>query len=81
MGSSSQDSSANKSASGSGTKKGEVLDDTLMRLGIKDDKIDDLVFEDEEDTPKEGIKWMSLAKVHTANYFSPQTFEQHMCVA
>jgi hypothetical protein len=41
----------------------------------------DLVFEDEEDAPKEGIKWMALVKVHTANYFSPQTFEQHMCVA
>jgi hypothetical protein len=30
---------------------------------------------------KEGIKWMALAKVHTMNYFSPKSFEQHMRVA
>jgi hypothetical protein len=27
------------------------------------------------------IKWMALAKVHTSNFFSPQTFEQHMIIA
>jgi hypothetical protein len=52
----------------------------LNRLGIEEDEIDDLVFE-ETDIPKEGIKWMALAKVHTTNYFSPQSFEQHMRVA
>jgi transcription termination factor Rho len=36
---------------------------------------------DEIKVPKEGIKWMALARVHTANFFSPQTFEQHMRVA
>jgi hypothetical protein len=39
-----------------------------------------LIFED-TDLPKEGIKWMALARVHTSNFFSPQTFEQHMRVA
>jgi hypothetical protein len=53
----------------------------IQRLGIEDDEFDDLVFEDEEDAPKVGIKWMALAKVHTSNYFIPQTFEQHMPVA
>jgi hypothetical protein len=68
-------SSSSSKISGSGGRKDEAIDDMIQRLGIEDDEFDDLVFEDEEDTPKEGIKWMSLAKVHTANYFSPQTFE------
>jgi hypothetical protein len=68
-------------ASGSGTKKDEAIDDMLNRLGIKEDEFDYLVFEEEEEAPKEGLKWMALAKVHTSNTFSPQTFEQHMKVA
>jgi hypothetical protein len=58
----------------------ETLDDLLQRLGIDEDEIDDLVFK-ETDLPKEGIKWMALAHVHTTNFFSLQTFEQHMRVA
>jgi hypothetical protein len=72
--------STNK-AEGSGTKRAEGIDDMLQRLGIEDDEIDDLVFEEEEEVPKEGLKWFALARVHTENYFSPQTFEQHMKVA
>jgi hypothetical protein len=48
---------------------------------IEDDEIDDLVFEQEADAPVGGIKWMALVKVHTMNYYSSQTFEQHMRVA
>jgi hypothetical protein len=69
------------STSGSRSKKQGNLDDMLMRLGIDEDEIDDLVFEDEEDVLKQGMKWMALARVHTANSFSPQTFEQHMRVS
>jgi hypothetical protein len=35
------------------------------------------IFEDEETAPKEGIKWMALARVHTTIFSSPQTFEQY----
>jgi hypothetical protein len=66
---------------GSGIKKSDGLDDLLQRLGIEDDEIDDLIFEEEETAPKQGIKWMALARVHTSNFFSPQTFEQHMKIA
>jgi hypothetical protein len=66
--------------SGSGTKKAEAIDEMLRRLGIEEDEIDDLVFEEEESILKE-VKWMALAKVHTSNYFSAQTFEQHMRIA
>jgi hypothetical protein len=67
--------------SGSGTKKVEAIDDLLQRLEIIDDEIDDLVFEKEESAPKEGIKWMALVRVHTTNYFSPQSFAQNICIA
>ena len=65
-------------ASGCGIKKDEGLDDMLQRLGIDEDEIDDLVFEEEDAAPKVGIKWMALARVHTSKPFSPQTFEQHI---
>jgi hypothetical protein len=65
-------------ASRSGSKKAEAIDALLNRLGIEEDEIDNLIFEEEEEAPKEGIKWMALAKVHTENLFSPLTFEQHM---
>jgi hypothetical protein len=32
----------------------------LSRLGIDEDESDDLVFEDETEVPKEGIKWMAF---------------------
>jgi hypothetical protein len=79
------DSSADQMSSdrseGSRVKKQEGLDDMLQRLGIDEGEIDDLIFEDEEEAPKEGIKWLALARVHTTNFFSHQTFEQHMKTA
>jgi hypothetical protein len=80
MSASSESSSANQ-GSGVGKKKGESIDDLLLRLGIEEDESEDLIFEDEPDAPKEGVKWMALARVHTSNLFSPQTFEQHMKTA
>jgi hypothetical protein len=74
-------SAASQTGEGSGSKKEERLDDLLQRLGIDEEEIDDLVFEEEVDAPKEGIKWMALVKVHSMNFFSPQTFEQHMRIA
>jgi hypothetical protein len=47
-------------------------------MGIDEDDFDDLVFEEDEAAPKQGIKWMALLKVHSANQFSPISFEQHM---
>jgi hypothetical protein len=67
--------------SGSGIKKDESLDDMLQRLWFDEGEIDDLVFEEEKEVPKEGMKWLTLARVHTSNYFSFQTFEQHMIMA
>jgi hypothetical protein len=56
----------------------------LKHLSIDEEEIDDLEEEEEEeeekDVPKEGMKWFALTRVHTRNYFSFQTFEQHMKV-
>ena len=46
-------SSSTNQAGGSGSKTSENLDDLLLRLGIDEDEIDDLVIEDRE-IPKEG---------------------------
>ncbi|KAK1652385.1 hypothetical protein QYE76_070190 [Lolium multiflorum] len=62
-------------ASGSGSKKEEAIGDMLNRLGIEDDELDDLVFEDEESAPKQGIKWMALAKVKEGG---PWLFRQNI---
>jgi hypothetical protein len=67
-------------ASGSRSKL-ESINDMLQQLGIEEEEFDDLVFEEEEEAPKEGLKWMALARVHTSNFFSPQTFEHHMKIA
>jgi hypothetical protein len=74
-------SSSSNKPSGSESKEKEKISDMLQRLGIEEDEYDDLVLEDEEEAPIQGLKWMALARVHTSNFFSPQTFEQHMKVA
>jgi N-dimethylarginine dimethylaminohydrolase len=61
--------------------KEEGINELLKRLGFEEDEVDDLIFEEESDVPLDGIKWMALARVHTSNYFSIQTFEQHMNTA
>jgi hypothetical protein len=33
----------------------------LQRLGFDEDELDDMVFEEEQDVPKEGVKWLALA--------------------
>jgi hypothetical protein len=61
-----------------GTKRDEPIGELLQRLDLDEEEINDLVFEEEETAPKQGLKWMALLKVHTANQFSPMKFEQHM---
>jgi hypothetical protein len=65
----------------SGKQKDEAIDEMLLRLGIGEEDFDDLIYEEVEGVPKEDIKWMALVRVHTTNYFSIATFEQHMKVA
>jgi hypothetical protein len=73
-------SSGNQEAS-AGAKSTEGIDDLLQCLGIEEDAFGDLVYDEVEGVPKEGIKWMALAMVHTTNFFSLTTFEHHMKAA
>ena len=54
-------------AGGSEIKKPRAIDVMLHNLGIDEDECDDLISKDQEEAPKEGLKWMALAKVHTSN--------------
>ena len=62
--------SSSSLANGSGLIKEEDIDVLLGRLGFDEDEVDDLIFEEENDVPKEGVKWMALARIHTTNRFS-----------
>jgi hypothetical protein len=48
----------------------EAFDDLLQILVVDEEEIDNLVFEEEAEVPKEGIKWRKLPRVHTSNFFS-----------
>jgi hypothetical protein len=50
-------SSGSLNQGGGSGKRIDSIDDMFLRLGINDDELDYLVFEEEEDAPKEGIKW------------------------
>jgi hypothetical protein len=68
----SPESSSASQAGGGDKKKAETINSMLQRLGIEDDEIDDLVFKEDEAAPKEAIKWMALARVHTTNFSAPR---------
>ena len=57
-------------------RQDEKIGDLMQRLGIEEEEYDDLVFEDDEMAPKQGMKWLALVKVHTSNPFSHMTFEK-----
>ena len=69
----SNESKSGHRVSGSGSKP-EAIDVMLQRLGFEEDEIDDFVLEDFDEAPIPG-KWLALARVHTLNPFSIQTFE------
>ena len=56
------------------------ISDLLDRMGLEED-FDDLIFEEEIDAPKEGLKWMALMRVHKGNHFAPASLFAHMRVA
>jgi hypothetical protein len=43
-------------AEGSRSKKDEAIGDLLERLGREEDELNDLVFEEEESAPKQGME-------------------------
>ena len=63
-------------ASGSG--KDDVAR-MMSELGISDQVLDDVVFEDEELPPIEPHRWMALARVHVEREYSQFWFFKNMC--
>jgi hypothetical protein len=45
-----------------------------------EDELHDLAFKEERGVPKERVKWLASARIHASNYFTTQTFEQHMMI-
>ena len=48
----------------SGSKGKGKLEDLMQELVLKEDDLDDVIFEDEEAPAEEALRWMILARVH-----------------
>jgi hypothetical protein len=67
-----------KGASASdGVKNRDDVEAVMQRLGLKEDDLDDVVFQEEE-KPEEDIRWMAVARVHTESEFSHYWFLKNM---
>ncbi|KAK1660498.1 hypothetical protein QYE76_048657 [Lolium multiflorum] len=67
-----------KGASASdGVKNRDDVEAMMQRLGLKEDDLDDVVFQEEE-KPEEDIRWMAVARVHTESEFSHYWFLKNM---
>lgn len=50
----------------------------LAKLGIMEEELEDVVFEEAEQQPEEATRWLAVAKVHTENEFSHFWFFKNM---
>ncbi|KAM0823505.1 hypothetical protein ACQ4PT_070838 [Festuca glaucescens] len=66
------------SASASGSANQDEVTRMMKQLGLKEEDMDDVVFEEEERQPEEATRWMAVAKVHTENEFSHYWFFKNM---
>jgi hypothetical protein len=68
--------------SGSGTKEKEDIEEMMKRLGLTEDDLDDVVFE-EEAPPlnEESTRWLAIARVHTETEYSQFWFYKNMRAA
>jgi hypothetical protein len=53
----------------------------MKRLGLREEDMDDVVFEEEEKQPVEAIRWMAVAKVHTEVEFSHYWFKKKYAIS
>lgn len=53
----------------------------MEELGLKDDDLDDVIFEEDEPLTPESIRWMALARVHMEKTYSQFWFYKTMRVA
>ena len=57
----------------SSSKGGGELEELLNQLGINEEDLDDVVFEDEIPPPAEATRWMIIARVYTKVEYSGST--------
>lgn len=65
-----------ESGSGSATE----LETMMEELGLNKDNIQEVVVED-DDLPKEAVRWMAIARVHMNKTYSQYWFYRNMRVA
>ncbi|SPT18858.1 unnamed protein product [Triticum aestivum] len=53
----------------------------MKQLHLEDEDFDDLVIEEDDPAVNEGVRWLALARVHTAKTFSPTAFYKDMRAA
>ncbi|KAE8820083.1 hypothetical protein D1007_02052 [Hordeum vulgare] len=68
------------SASGSGSKP-DNMEDMMKRLGITENDLDDVIFEDEKAPAVEAIRWMAVARIHTPEAYNQYWFFRNMRAA
>jgi hypothetical protein len=69
------------SASESGGSGKDTLEEMMLKLRLKEEDLDDIVFEDESPPPAEATRWLAIARVHTEREFSDFWFYKNMRTA
>lgn len=67
-------------ASGSGAEAKDV-EEMMKNLGITEDDLDDVVFEEQEVPADSAVRWMAIARVHTPKNYSQYWFFRNMRAA
>ncbi|KAM0930961.1 hypothetical protein ACQ4PT_000661 [Festuca glaucescens] len=65
-------------ASGSGTVGADDVEGMMARLGLREEDLDDVVFEEEGNQSDEATRWLAVGKVHTDTEFSHFWFFKNM---
>jgi hypothetical protein len=52
-------------ASPSGGEGKDDLDEMMRKLGLREEDLDDVVYEEEPPPPPEVTRWLAIARVHT----------------
>ncbi|CAM0945152.1 unnamed protein product [Alopecurus aequalis] len=68
-------------AESSSTGKTSELESMMEQLGIKEDDLDDVVFEEVVEKPEEAVRWLAIARVFIEKEFSEFWFKMNMTTA
>jgi hypothetical protein len=64
--------------SSSGNGDGDRLEAMMKQLGLREEDLDDVVFEEENQPPAEATRWLAIAKVFTDGEYSKFWFFKNM---